>query len=248
MIQRIQGTPLVNLLYYGFHLLGFIFVFLFNAWYGKKREIPVGKSTVTTLLVYGVAYIWIYVLFWIESGFQNFGGNNIVRGFIYIPLIAYPVARLLHIRWAAMCDFLAPCVCLTHGISHIGCIFVGCCAGYPADWGLYTPQYRGTAVPVQLFEAATALVIFALLVWLSRRRDYRTDGKSFPLMLMLFGSTRFLWEFARNNEKLWLGCSSLAFHALFMCVVGLEVWLALRKKEQKAARRAAIHHKRRTAK
>ena len=78
MLERIQGTPTADLLYYGFHVLGFVCIFLFNAWYGKKREIPIWKSTVTTVLVYGITYIWIYVLFWIESGFTNFGGNNIV--------------------------------------------------------------------------------------------------------------------------------------------------------------------------
>ncbi len=220
MLERIQGTPTADLLYYGFHVLGFVCIFLFNAWYGKKREIPIWKSTVTTVLVYGITYIWIYVLFWIESGFTNFGGNNIVRGFVYVPLIAFPVCYLVKISRKAMCDFIAPCVCLVHGISHIGCIFVGCCQGYACDWGIYNQQYRGNAFPVQLFESATALAIFAWLVWWNRRNGYRTDGRSYPVMLILFGSTRFLWEFARNNEKLWLGCSSLAFHALFMAVVG----------------------------
>ena len=212
---------MADILYYGFHVMGFVFVFLFNAWYGRRRNIPIWKSTVTTIIVYSVTYVWIYILYWFESGFKNFGGNNIVRGFIYIPLIAYPVAKMLKINWTKMCDFIAPCVCLTQGISHIGCIFVGCCAGYPSNWGIYNHRYNGTAFPVQIFEAATALVIFAVLLYLNKRNNYKTNGKSFPLMLILFGSTRFLWEFARNNEKLWLGCSSLAFHALFMCVIGL---------------------------
>lgn len=220
MIRNIQGTAVAEIIYYGFHVLGFLFVFLFNAWYGKKREISATQATITTVCVYSITYIWIYVLFWIESGFTNFGGNNIVRGFIYIPLIAYPVAKLLKINWVKMCDFIAPCVCLCHGISHIGCIFSGCCAGYPSDWGIYNRRYGGLAVPVQIFEAMTALLIFGILVAMNRKKNYVSDGKSFPIMLILFGSTRFLWEFGRNNEKIWLGCSSLAFHALFMALVG----------------------------
>lgn len=233
MIQSIQQTPWANIIYYGFHVLGFLFVFIFNGWYGKKREISIWRSTVITVCVYSITYFWIYVLFWIESGFSNFGGNNIVRGFIYIPLIAYPFARLFKIDWKKMCDFIAPCVCLTHGISHIGCIFVGCCAGYSCSWGIYNDRYLGTAFPVQLFESATALAIFFFLVYWNKKKEYCTDGKSFPVMLILFGSTRFLWEFARNNEKIWLGCSSLAFHALFMAVVGATVLIFMYKSEKK---------------
>ena len=92
LIVNIQGTAWADFLYYGFHVLGFLFVFWFNIWYGKKRDISAWKSVLITIVVYGITYIWIYVLFWIESGFRLFGGNNIVRGFIYIPLIAYPAS------------------------------------------------------------------------------------------------------------------------------------------------------------
>ena len=170
-------------------------------------------------------------MFWIESGFTNFGGNNIVRGFIYIPLIAFPVAKILKISWLKMCDFIAPCVCLTHGISHIGCIFVGCCEGYPSGFGLYNYRYGDPLFPVQLFESLTALVIFVALVYWNKKSNYNTHGKSFPIMLILFGSTRFMWEFARNNEKILLGCSSLAFHALFMVIVGGIVFYYLFQKD-----------------
>ena len=233
MLEYIQQTPLANVLYYTFHVLGFVCVFIFNAWYGKKREIPIRKSALTTVLVYAATYVWIYIQFWIESGFANFGGNNIVRGFVYIPLIAYPVALLLKINWTKMCDFIAPCVCLSHGVSHIGCIFVGCCEGYPAKWGIYNYRYLDPLVPVQIFEALTALAIFAGLVYFNRRKNYTTDGTSYPIMLILFGFTRFLWEFARYNPKIWLGCSSLSFHALFMAVVGAVALCVIVKKSRK---------------
>ena len=42
-------------------------------------------------------------------------------------------------------------------------------------------------------------------------------------MLILFGSTRFLLEFLRDNEKLFWGISNLAIHAFIMFVVGV-VW------------------------
>lgn len=234
MLQAVQGTPLATWLYYIFHVLGFLAVFGFNIWHGRKRNISPWQATVTTLVVYGITYIWIYILYWAETGFTRFGGMNIVRGFIYIPLIAWPMAKLYRIEWKRMCDFIAPCACISQGISHIGCIFECCCAGYPCDWGIYNQYYGGPAFPSQLFEAATALMIVAFLVYWDRKRGYAADGKSYPVMLILFGSTRFLWEFARNNEKLWLGCSSLAFHALFMAVVGAIVFCFLMRKQKRS--------------
>ena len=233
MIKSIHEAQLSELIYYLFHILGFVLVFLFNIWYGNKRKISPVKSVVTTLLVYSTTYIWIYILFWIESGFTVWGGNNIVRGFVYIPLLAYPVAKLLKIDFSKICDFIAPCVCLSHGISHIGCIFAGCCEGYPCTWGIYNAAYDTTLFPVQLFECATALAILAILVSMSKKRNYKTDGKSYPIMLILFGTTRFLWEFARNNEKILLGCSSLAFHALFMAIVGTITLYCIRHKQNR---------------
>lgn len=227
MLEQIQGTPTASYIYYAFHVLGFICVFLFNAWYSKKRNISIPKSTITTILVYGATYAWIYIQFWIESGFTAFGGNNIVKGFVYVPLFIYPVAKLLKIRFATMCDIIAPCVCIVHGISHWGCIFAGCCYGYPSNWGIYNIQYDRKAFPVQIFEALTALIIVAILVYWAKKNKYETTGKAYPVMMIMFGTTRFLWEFARNNYKIWLGCSSLAFHALFMALVGGIVLLVM---------------------
>ena len=203
-------------------------------WYGKKYGVKRWQAIVTTFVVYGITYIWIYVQYWIESGFTHFGPNNMVRGFVYIPLFAIPVARFLKIKWKMMCDFIAPCVCISFGVSHIGCIFAGCCKGYPCSWGLYHPFEKITLFPVQLFEAATALSIACFVVYRAKKKKFVSDGISFPLMLLCYGSTRFLWEFARNNEKILCGISSLAFHALFMAMVGLAtiIYIKFIKKER----------------
>ena len=234
MIKAIMDAGLGNWLYYSFHVLGFLAVFLFNVWYGKKRGISPKKAIITTLIVYPITYIWIYIQCWAENGFTNFGGNNIVRGFVYIPLFAWPVAKLFKYSWRQICDFIAPCVPLCQAVSHIGCIFVGCCYGYACGFGIYHPRFDGPAFPVQLFEAATAFAIFWWLVHRSRRNDFRVDGLSYPIMLMLFGSTRFLWEFARDNQKLIWGLSTLALHAAFMAVVGCVLYIHLRRQQRKA--------------
>ena len=54
---------------------------------------------------------------------------------------------------------------------------------------------------------------------------------------LLFGSSRFLFEFLRDNSKMFWGISNLAIHALFMFFVGV-VWLiilAIKKKKTKVS-------------
>ena len=220
LIRAMYESGMASVVYYSFHVLGFLAVALFNLWYCKKYGITRTQALLTTLVVYAITYVWIYILSWAESGFREFGGNNIVRGFVYIPLIAWPVGRLFRIRWSKLCDFIAPCVCLAQGVSHIGCIFTGCCHGFECSWGIYHGPYQVTMFPIQLFESLTALLIVVILVLWAKKTNYVSRGVAFPWMLVMFGSTRFLWEFGRVNLKILWGCSSLAFHALFMAVVG----------------------------
>ena len=42
-----------------------------------------------------------------------------------------------------------------------------------------------------------------------------------------------IFELSRNNEKILLGCSSLAFHALFMVLIGVAVLLYIKLRPEK---------------
>lgn len=237
LIRYVASCGMSDEVYAGFHVLGFLAVFLFVVWYGRKIGLPGWKSVVTVLIVYPVIYGWMYVMYWIESGFQNFGGNNIVRVFVYVPLVGLPVAKLLKVEWKKMLSLLAFAPLVVHGVSHFGCVFVGCCEGYPETWGLYNVIRDEYVFPNQPMEAIVAILIIVYLLYRAKRKRYIPDGIEFPIMLAWFGSTRFLFEFLRNNEKILLGCSDLSFHALFMCVVGV-VWIIAAKWKKAVAKTA----------
>ena len=118
---------------------------------------------------------------------------------------------------------------LVHGMSHLGCIFYGCCSGYPCSWGVYNSFFKDYRFPTQPIEAVAALAIVVYLFFRAKKRNYVPDGLEYPIMLVLFGSSRFLFEFLRDNEKMFWGISNLAIHALFMFVVGI-VWIIVYKK------------------
>jgi prolipoprotein diacylglyceryltransferase len=220
--------------YYLFHAIGYIGTVIFYVYYGKKYGLKQWQTLSILLPCYIVVYLWIYVLSWAESGFRVWGGNNIVRAFIYLPLLFLISGKIFRIKFSLLSDLFAPALCLAQGISHIGCIFQGCCGGYQCSWGIYNRISQVTLFPVQLFEAATALAIVVILIAMSLKEKYIPTGHHYPLMLVLFGTTRVFWELFRDNEKILLGFSVLSIHALLMAVIGA-VWLIILNKRRKAS-------------
>ena len=230
IIQAVHEMGMSQKIYDIFFALGFVSVFLFVVLFGRKMGVKTWKGIVVVLIVYPVLVLWMFTMFWIESGFRNFGGNNIVRVFVYVPVVAYPVAKLLKIPMKEICSMLAFGPVSVHAVSHFGCIFAGCCRGYPSSWGLYNITTEQIMFPIQPIEAIIAWLIIFYLLGRAKKRNYVPDGLEYPVMLAVFGFSRFLCEFLRDNDKILLGCSSLAFHALFMFVVGF-IWIVVAKKK-----------------
>lgn len=234
---KFLGIRVSLLIYYLFTFLDLAAALAFNLWYAKKIDVKKWKAVTATVSIWLLGTLWIYFLCWAETGFTNFGGNNIVRGFIYFPLIAIGVAKVLKMEAKKAIELIGPTVCIVRGVGHLGCIFEGCCHGYESAFGIWNPLTQTYTFPIQPIEALTAIFIAVFVIYLAKRRNYEVDGTSYPIMLILFGVTRFLLEFARDNRKLWLGISNLAFHALFMAVVGaIALYFVLANKREKLQR------------
>lgn len=217
-------------LYYSFHALAFIALFLLLLWLAPKYGIKRLKVALAAVLIYVSAYAWMLILYWVESGFKTFGGQNIVRIFVWLPVFTFLYSKLLKINWQSMCDLVAPCLTLNHGIAHIACVFQGCCYGYETNSAIcvYNANFGKYLFPIQLLEAFVALAITAFLLYRMKKQKFQTTGDIYPIMLILFGSTRFVLEFFRDNDKVLFGISNLALHALLAFIVGA-AWYATLK-------------------
>lgn len=207
-------------LYYLFHVFGFLATILYAVFFYKKFGLKWWRTFAFVLTVFPIAYGFMWVQFWIESGFKAWG-NNIVRLFIWVPFIGLPFAKLYKIDYHKMIEFVAPIPCIVHGVAHFGCIFEGCCCGYPWQYGIWNPATGDYRFPLQPIEATVAVAVAVIAIFRAKSFDYSGKSKAYALMLILFGSTRFVLEFFRDNEKLFWGISSLAIHAFVMFVVGL---------------------------
>lgn len=226
LIRTVAAAGLSGAVYYAFHVLGFVTIFVFNGFYGKKYKIPPWKSIALTIITYLIAYIWVYILAWIENSFTNWGANNIVRAFVWFPLIALLPVHFLKLDRKKAIDMVAPSAALVQAVSHIGCIFSGCCRGYPMNPGIYNPVVDTTLFPIQLVECAVALIVALCCIFYAWRNDFDGSGKVYPIFLILFGITRFGLEFLRENDKIVGNLSVLAVHAAIMVIVGI-IWMII---------------------
>lgn len=213
-------------LYYTFWLIGAITVLAVGYFTGKKRGFNFAKSILYIVCAIILGYLLLWVTSWVFGG-GKVNGLNFVRIVTFLPVPIWLLTQLFKDDFASVTDFIAPLVAIFHGVTHIGCIFPGCCHGYPAEWGIYSNEAGAVCFPNQLMEAFSSILIGILLLNMLIK-GYQ-QGKIYAWYLVLFGSTRFCWEFLRDNEKIWLGISELAFHAITACVFGSIALVVLKR-------------------
>ena len=221
------------MIYYGFHILGFAFSLAYLYWvfpkYGVKRIRGLGLAACTYL----TAYALMLLLFWIITG--RFGGQNVIRIFLFLPLILWLYANTFGVDYKVSLDFAAPVLCIAQAFGKIGCTISGCCESWwQLSFGVYNPYTETRLFPVQIAEGITALAIAITVIWIAYRKNFRAGGITMAWMWVMFGSTRTVWEFFRANEKLFLGLSELALWSIALFVAGV-IWLILdqRKSDKK---------------
>ena len=137
-------------------------------------------------------------------------GGVFYGGFIAAVLTAFVLVRRYRLPWWRTADAFAPAIALGQSVGRQGCFAAGCCWGKPTamPWGVeFTERAREvTGVPAgvhlhptQLYESFAALAIFALLLWLHRRKKF--DGQIVLLYGALYAAMRFTNEFFRDDPR-----------------------------------------------
>lgn len=239
-IIAVQGESMT---YYGLvNDIALILAILYSLYHGKRYGINLWKMVIIIAFAYAGRIvlqnvIWEALLYIKSAHFLGIqtAVNSIVRIFIFMPLVVWPMAKLFKYKWGHVCDAIAMFLLITSAFAQIGCIFPGCCAGYEVGWGLYNPITGGYHFPVQIFETFLTLIIIAYLIYHTHKTKFVSDGTLYPIMMVLYGFMRYICELLRDNEKIVFGNSAMGIHALFMCVVGLVVLYEMKSKRAKAA-------------
>ncbi len=141
------------------------------------------------------------------------GGLSWFGGFTGGLAAGLAVIRMKRLPLLATLAAASPALAIGHAIGRIGCFLVGDDYGRVTDlpWAVAFPEGLPPTLervhPTQIYEAIPLFIIGSLLlVWRRRKRDDRVVlGAYFALA----GTTRFVIEFVRVNERV-LGPLTLA--------------------------------------
>ena len=240
LIKSCYDAGMSQTVYQSIVYFTFFVQFIFLFFYRKKCGISLKETILTVVIIYPFLYFWMLVVTWAELGFKNWGSNNIVRMYVWVPLVVFFFAKLLTLPSKTLDDFLAPSMALQQTVGHTVCPFAGCCNGYPCEWGIYNPVSEQCLFPNQWLECLVSLVILIVLLKYADHEGHKGSGKVFSMFMILFGSTRFLLEFLRDNEKVFFGISELAVHAALLALVGVYWLIDINEREKKKAKAAGI--------
>lgn len=214
--------------------IGQILFYLVVLWYVWRMHLHPLKAIPIAFLGLNFALNFNGLILFITSGFTQESTSNLAVAFVYLLPVGWLLAKLFRLRWQAVTEMLTLAMLAFHIPGRSGCIFTGCCHGYPNKWGVYSLWADEYVFPIVLVESLMTLCILVFLFIRMGRKTYVPDGRTMPWMLLLYGIGRFYTEYFHDNEKIWIGCSDIAFHSLFMAAVGLAMllWLSYRPCKQ----------------
>jgi phosphatidylglycerol:prolipoprotein diacylglycerol transferase len=190
-------------------------------------------------------------------GFAWFGG--LLAGFATFAFVAWRIVKRSSaagkpISFLTILDAGSPAAALGYGLGRIGCFLSG-----DGDYGIPTSLPWGMAFPNGLVPTTARvhptpiyeLIVACAIAWIlwrmgspdstgnvqSRKNEKVKDGNAvgvrpgevFAMYLFLTGVARFLVEFIRINPRSFLGMSNAQAAGALSALVGLTLYLILRK-------------------
>ena len=163
-----------------------------------------------------------------EGGLVFYGGliPAVVIGIWYIKRLGLPLWQVF--------DIFAPSVAIGHAFGRIGCFLAGCCHGTPSSlpWAVTFTDPRSLAPqgiplhPTQLYSSLGLFAIFALLIWLRKRKAFQ--GEIFWSYALMYSVFRFFIEFLRGDPRgSCLGGLLSTTQAIGIFVAGISVVMLL---------------------
>lgn len=171
------------------------------------------------------------------------GGMTSYGGILFAFLAVWIWSRIAKVRLSNVLDLLAAPALVMHGFGRIGCFLNGCCYGAPCSlpWAVSVHPDSGSAYmghPAQLYDTLMAFFAAGMLLLYERATlQNRRPGQYASLFFILYGVTRFVYEFFRagysSTSSLGLPITDAQIAAAAMIFIGA-IWFAI------AARRANL--------
>lgn len=143
-------------------------------------------------------------------------GANYFGLIFFMPLLLPLLCWMIGIDPFKQIDLITPAYPVALFFMKIGCFCAGCCRGISSTFGMYNRAYDCVEIPVQLIEAAFAVMIFFVLLIQKKKSS---TGTLLPQYMILYCGSRFFSEFFRQDPNVFLGLK--LYHIL--CIVGFSL-------------------------
>lgn len=136
----------------------------------------------------------------------KFDGLTSFGSLVFGGIAAAYFCRVKKINIMSFFDALSLPVLVAQAIGRLGCFLNGCCYGtkvLSSPPGVHMHGLEGFYLPAQLYDAGMVL-IGALGIYLLEKKS-RSIGYSFGMMLVFYGTSRYIYEFWRigASSKNW---------------------------------------------
>lgn len=220
-------------MYSTINTVAFYLAILLGILHGIKLKVGIIAVILSVLIERYLAGPLASAIIFVENGFVDTGIQNGVVTFVFVPLLGFVLAKIFKKSYKQLWDvMMVPPIIMFAG-ARIACTIAGCCRGYDFSWGIYNVKTGGNVFPIQLLESVVAISIIIFIVVRERKNKFIPDGRNVPIILILYGVSRFFLEFLHNNKKVIIGLASTQFHCLLMIIVGVLTLIIIRKSENK---------------
>jgi phosphatidylglycerol:prolipoprotein diacylglycerol transferase len=182
-------------------------------------------------------------------------GGVFYGGFIAAVFFAVWYTRVYRLPMWKVFDIYAPSIALGLGIGRLGCFAAGCDYGKPTTSALgvvftnpFAHEVAGTPLgiplhPTQIYELLACFLIFAILVWSYRTKQY--DGQIFLRYISLYAVARFGIEFLRGDADRGFVFNHLLSTSQFIALLALAAaaglcWYLRAPRRERAAGEAGM--------
>lgn len=181
--------------YYGMYIVGMIVSTTLFAIIFRINHFKIIDCILLPILQILFALIFAIIFASFESLSLEYKGNSYYGTIFSLTIIPYFYARLRRLNIPKTINLIAPLHMLMLFFMKIGCSIAGCCYGITIN---------GYQVPIQMIEAIIAFIIFIILLILNKK----TQLSIYPILLIVYGTCRFVIEFFRYHDELLLNIIS----------------------------------------
>lgn len=172
-------------------------------WVTVKYPIP-KKQKLLLWVIFAAALWWSGLFCPLLNGLTEgmVPSPNMGVSFLFFCLITAVLAYAVKLPVLTALDALLPAYILGRGAAITGCVFYGCCEGFPCSFGIYSGRSGCTVFPTVPMDIILSVCITAYLMILTGRNRYAGNGRVTAMGLILFGILRLAIDLLRDNHKL----------------------------------------------